>query len=435
MILLKSDENLLYTAKDYERIDNEDNERQGHRDDFERDYGRVIHSSAFRRLQGKTQVFGPSEGDFHRTRLTHTLEVAQIARGIVINLNDTYFKNSKNQIDISLIEAAALAHDLGHPPFGHQGERALNKGMQKFNSGFEGNAHTFRLLTHLEGNKASGLNLSRATLLGICKYPIIFDEAYNPETKKQEPPKANIFDEDIETWKWLIKDFTYAETKYYTDFKSDKCKHQKTLNKSLECSIVELADDIAYATHDLQDVLKYKLIQLDDFQEAISSLEDPGLYKIIIEKIKDLKLNYVDFDFKLKEIIRNLISTLIQDVSISVTDDTFSSSRLKFKAKMKSKESQQIIEILNQKLIYKQVILSQRLQTLEWRGGYIVEKLFDTLMNETKLLPNDKQIFIVNNEHLKARIVCDYIAGMTDKYAENLYKRLFESNGGRLFDL
>ncbi|MFD1203775.1 dGTP triphosphohydrolase [Sporosarcina contaminans] len=157
--------NKLYTDSDMQRISNQDDQgRVGNRDEFERDYGRIIHSSAFRRLQGKTQVFGPSEGDFHRTRLTHTLEVSQIARGIAIQLNEKEIKkiNKDFWIDISLIESAALAHDLGHPPYGHQGERALNACVLKYTNnkyGFEGNAHTLRLLTKLEGNVNIGVKI------------------------------------------------------------------------------------------------------------------------------------------------------------------------------------------------------------------------------------------------------------------------------------
>lgn len=431
MILQRNQNNDLYVESDFSRFNSvpESSHRVGYRDQFERDYGRVIHSAAFRRLQGKTQVFGPSEGDFHRTRLTHTLEVSQIARGIAIHLNEKSvdFKIYGKQIDISLVESGALAHDLGHPPYGHQGERALNQCMNNY-GGFEGNAHTFRLLTRLEGDRVSGLNLTRATLLSIIKYPIIFDAAVNVNAKKENPPKSNIFKEDEEVWSWLLEAFTEKEVNYFMETVLNEDEHTKTLNKTLECSIVELADDIAYATHDLQDVLKFRLLEFNKFRDITMELlgTDKKFDRFSL-RLADVKSGEIEID----NIVKELINLFIQDIEIVETDQL--SPRLHYKAEL-SKESSTLLEGIKD-LIFKDVIQSQRVQTMEWKGNVIITKLFEAFTNSDMLLPIERRYNKNDSDKKKARTVCDYIAGMTDKYAENFYRRLYESNGGRLFDI
>lgn len=420
----------MYQPVDFERYDcnTKDEYRNGFRDDFERDYGRIIHSAAFRRLQGKTQVIGPSEGDYHRTRLTHTLEVSQIARGIAIQLNQTsnVLTINERQIDISLIESGALAHDLGHPPYGHQGERALNQCMKRY-GGFEGNAHTFRLLTRLEGVGKNGLNLSRATLLSIIKYPILFDVAMNAKAADKNPPKSNIFNEDKYIFDWLIKEFTQKDIDYFLDETIFENRHTKTLNKTLECSIIELADDIAYATHDLQDVLKFNLLKVKMLQDCLNPLVQSN------ERLSKLnsRLNKLEEETELNLFVKDLINYFIQDIELCEKEKD--SPRLNYKAEL-SREGTDLLEAIK-KLIFEHVIQSQRVQTMEWKGGQIITKLFEAFMDTSTLLPKDKRYEENETDAVKGRKVCDYIAGMTDKYAENFYRRLYESNGGRLFDI
>lgn len=431
MILQKVEDNQLYNPSDLERFSNEGTiKRTSKRDDYERDYGRIIHSSAFRRLQGKTQVFGPLEGDFHRTRLTHTLEVSQIARGISIQLNANAIelKTSGCLIDVSLVEAAALAHDLGHPPFGHQGERVLNECMKDY-GGFEGNAHTFRLLTKLEGNKGRGLNLTRATLLGIIKYPIVFSETeIKCKEKSENPPKVNIFDEDRQVWEWLLKDFTERDINYYLA-KEEGDKYYKTKHKTLECSIIELADDIAYATHDLQDVLKFKLLDLTTFiEEALEYINKHN--SLQLESIKEI-LENLNESKQIDTFIPDLIHRFIKNISIVKNDAD--SMRLKYNAVM-GPEVKGFLDLIS-KVVYNKVIKGQRVQTLEWKGNIIIKGLFDAMMDSDLLLPEDKRFEKNDDTKMKARKVCDYIAGMTDQYAANFYKRLYEPGTGRLFDI
>ncbi|SMF91769.1 dGTPase [Paenibacillus uliginis N3/975] len=437
MILHKPFRNPFYNEQDIERKVDQENAKQriSVRDDFERDYGRIIHSAAFRRLQAKTQVIAVSEGDFHRTRLTHSLEVAQIARGIGTSLNDNdkFLKDKEENIDISLVEAAALAHDLGHPPFGHQGERALNKCMRTFDLNFEGNAHTFRLLTCLEGQREIGLNLTRASLLSILKYPSVMKNVNNHAVVKK-PPKCSVFDEDEAVFQWLIGEFTPEEQKYLlmcSDMEDGK--HLRTINKTLECSVIELADDIAYATYDLEDSLKLNLISHNHLYEVLEQHAD-----LASGRIKNVIVTYLaqkeSGGYPVKQLFADLVSGFINDVSLEEKMPHLISNRLRFKAVM-PQNTMNFLDSLK-KLVEQHVILSQRVQTFEWRGGQIIDKLFDAMIHDQNLLPEDvKNRWSASSDYHNARLVCDYIAGMTDNYALKMYSRLFEASGGKLFDI
>ncbi|WP_169089837.1 anti-phage deoxyguanosine triphosphatase [Paenibacillus sp. PL91] len=433
MILYKHASNSFYNDTDIQRYIDTENAKQrvSIRDDFERDFGRVVHSAAFRRLQSKTQVIGISEGDFHRTRLTHSLEVSQIARGIATTLNER-FKEPESKIDISLIEAAALAHDLGHPPFGHQGERALNKCMSSFGLNFEGNAHTFRLLTNREDDIETGLDLTRAALLSILKYPASMKKVNNPEITGK-PPKSSVFEEDEPVFEWVTQCFAPEEKAYFmevTDFQAGK--HRKTINKTFECSIIELADDIAYATYDLEDAFKLNLIHLDHLSEiverhkSISSARIGAALRIFTENS--------GYKNKTKPFFADLVSGFINEIDILETQPSFTSNRLRYKAHI-AEDAMQLLEDLKS-LVIDHVIFSQKVQTFEWRGGKIIEMLFEAMINDKNLLPEDrKRRWHGSCDRVNARLVCDYIAGMTDTYALKMYSRLYEAAGGRLFDI
>lgn len=432
MIQIYSENNNLYNLLDKQRR-NEDTKRTGTpaRDSFERDYGRIVHSAAFRRLQAKTQVFGIEEGDFHRTRLTHSMEVSQIARGIVLSLNkkDKILRDNNCKIDSSLIEAAALAHDFGHPPFGHRGEHALNQKMYN-HGGFEGNAQTFRILTKLE--RGQGLNLTRATLMAILKYPIFYSNAVNPELYKNgnyNPPKTSIYEQDIDYFDWIVQELNPEEKLFYQKYDEALNKHNKPLNKTLECSIIELADDIAYATHDLEDALRLRLI---DIKEVIEILEPLGKYKSLNTVIEKLNKNSeIHFSQKIKDATADLISLFISNVNIKFLKE-FNSPRLKYYAYLPDdlrNLKEKLINFIREKVIY-----SQRVQTLEYKGENIVKKLFDAFYDEQKLL-NEEDRKLISKGGDKYRIVCDYIAGMTDSYALTMYSRIFEATESRLFDI
>ena len=278
-------------------MDRSDNENRWHdrqekceksdrdaRSDFDIDNARIVHSSSFRRLQGKTQILNLGESDFYRTRLTHTLEVAQICAGITVQLQKDY-SSARYLPDRSLIQAIGFAHDLGHPPFGHAGEVALNYCMRD-HGGFEGNGQTLRILSKLEHFSAKfGAALTRRTLLGILKYPckystvrgvapslIVNSTTRFINTQDSKPPKCYLdCDEDVVNW--ILAPLCDADRQLfqrYTEFQPTKEKpkgHHKPKYKSLDCSIMELADDIAYCVHDFEDAIAMKLISKEKFRD------------------------------------------------------------------------------------------------------------------------------------------------------------------------
>ena len=238
----------LYTEADRQR-EQETPEKAPYRSDFRRDYARLLHCPSFRRLQGKTQLFPGIESDFFRNRLTHSLEVAQVAKAIALRINLEYDYFKENPIDADLVETAALAHDLGHPPFGHTGEKALDDCM-KDKGGFEGNAQTLRILARLEKKKRpeadkadgedprTGLGLTHRTLAAVLKYDHCI--------KVQRDANAS-----------LQKGYYQSEKPLVDRIKQSVIGSNSNVTKlkTIECQIMDLADDIAYSTYDLEDAL------------------------------------------------------------------------------------------------------------------------------------------------------------------------------------
>ena len=235
---------MRYKPSDQERAAKEkisDLSNEEYREEFRRDYARLIHSPSFRRLQGKTQLYPGRESDFFRNRLTHSLEVAQIAKSIAIRLNSE-ISNNENQISLDICEVAGLAHDIGHPPFGHQGEEALDECMRDF-GGFEGNAQTLRILTRLEKkalfdvsegysyDNRAGLNLTFRSLASVLKYDRVI-------------PEKN----DNRTSEWInhpMKGYYNSESDIVSQIKEKVISSDVEGFKTIECSIMDLADDIA----------------------------------------------------------------------------------------------------------------------------------------------------------------------------------------------
>ena len=232
--------NNFYTNFDFERL--RESSREDYRTPFQIDRDRIIHSSEFRRLQGKTQVFLPGEFDYYRTRLTHSIEVAQIGRSIcnyLLHKGKTLFSD-EYFVDPALVELACLAHDLGHPPFGHAGERTLHNLMKQY-GGFEGNAQTLRLITEIfyrTGDERRGMNPARAALDSVLKYKSLYTQLDNPSYH---------FIYDYQS-KYI--EFVFGGVKLPADLYSGE-----KLNgfKSIECQIMDWADDTAYAINDLVD--------------------------------------------------------------------------------------------------------------------------------------------------------------------------------------
>ena len=348
------------------------------RNDFQRDRDRIIHSTAFRRLKHKTQVFVNTSGDHFRTRITHSLEVSQIARTLAkfFNLNE------------DLSETLSLAHDLGHTPFGHAGEESLNICMRNY-GGFDHNIQTLRIITLLENRYYNfrGLNLSFETLDGLIKHngPVI------NLTKFNQILGNNFF----------------------------KKKIKFSLNSSLEAQLASISDDIAYNSHDLEDGLKSNLFKLKDLKNI------PVLDKIIKKHIK--KTNKYSIDLIIRQIIREIINEMVSDV-ISTTSKNITIHKIKnlndiyntkiqlvtFSTKM------QIFDTKIKKFLKQEMYFHKKVNSKTNFGRKVITKLFTSIRHNPKKYIDIKKY---NNSNLE-RIICDYIAGMTDRYAINLYNQI-----------
>ena len=347
------------------------------RSPFQRDRDRIIHSTAFRRLKHKTQVFMNTSGDHYRTRITHSLEVSQIARTLAkyFNLNE------------DLCESLSLAHDLGHTPFGHAGEDVLNNCM-KNNGGFDHNIQTLRIVTFLEKKyyNFNGLNLSIETLDGLVKHngPVLNLD------KLEKILGKNPFQKKI-------------------NFKQ---------SASLEAQIASISDDVAYNSHDIEDGLKEKLFKIEDLKK-ISVISE------IIKKNKK-KFYKVDNDIFIRELVRNLINEMVSDL-IENTIKNLEKNQIKnIKDVYKSenclvnfsKSMQNFDKEIKSFLKYK-MYFNPKVKKKTDKGKKIIKFLFKKISTKPyKFIKKDK-----NHKDL-SRNICDFIAGMTDRYAINLYKKI-----------
>ena len=347
-----------------------------YRSPFQRDRDRIIHSASFRRLKHKTQVFVNTEGDHYRTRITHSIEVAQIARSIAkyLNVND------------DLAETLSLAHDLGHTPFGHAGEIALNECMSKY-GGFDHNLQTLRIVMFLEHKylKFKGLNLSIETLDGLIKH----------NGPYREISKLN---------KIIGK-------------KNFKGKLNFNKNTSLEAQISAISDDIAYNNHDIQDGIKANLFKLEDLIEIQFFKE---IYKSYKSNIKKKEKNIIIY-----QIIRDSINLMVEDVINNTLLNIKDNKIKKYSDIINNKK--QIVSFSNKfKSIEQEIKLFLRLKMYNNRsvlnknnnGKKIITKLFLEISKKPKKYINNYQ----NKDQFRS--ISDYISGMTDRYAIQLHKSL-----------
>lgn len=442
---------------------------------YERDYSRLIHSPTFRRLQGKSQVFGAGTGDYYRTRLTHSLEVAQIAREAAKSLLRAYPEveteradNPGLVIDPEVVECAAIAHDFGHPPFGHKGEEvldgildrlveektaqraaeappaelpAIRDAMRRKYEHFEGNAHNFRLMMFLEKREnVDGLNLSDAVLLGVNKYPF-------PGT--------------------VIKKGMYLnEWRYISEIRADWGIPDG--KKTLEAQLMDLCDDIAYSAHDLEDGIKAGKIEVHEH-----FLQDHYILRLIVEKILTLD----DFFWagwteprirtKVEEVLTSFLR--VWKEKLPTCENDYSRTRREVKAYWVStfvaslgvipdgdwkkvtfvKEGREDEDMLRTVSVLKSfawvtMIRDLRVQRLQKRSEWILRRLWGAFLDpETSkaIIPTDwlqrferdqrKPNPIWTWEHM----VIDYIAGMTDAFAEKIYNELYGLKVGSIYDL
>ena len=347
------------------------------RTEFQRDRDRIIHSTAFRRLEYKTQVFVNHEGDLFRTRLTHSLEVAQIGRSMARSLG----------LNEDLVEAIALAHDLGHTPFGHAGQDALNACMKEY-GGFEHNLQSLRVVDSLEQRYADfdGLNLCFETREGILKHCSL--------------PNAKLLGEIGE-------------------------RFLKKQQPSLEAQIANLADEIAYNNHDVDDGLRSGLIDLTQLSEV----------RLFAQHQHDVKTRYPTLDGRrlIHETVRRMIGTLVTDLvrhttqciqntaPQNIADVRVAPPLVRFSDKVHA-EQRELKQFLRTHLYQ-----HYRVARMSAKARRIISDLFAAFMQDIRLLPPQDQ---AKAQHDQARAIADYIAGMTDRYAIREHRRLFSIEEG-----
>lgn len=420
------------------------------RDDsqFQRDRARIIHSASFRSLQSKTQVLGMGESDFYRTRLTHSLEVAQIGSGICEWLRDQPDLQSYAELipSFSLIEAICLAHDIGHSPFGHGGEVALNT-MMRNHGGFEANGQTLRILSKLgEYSTDSGLDLTRRTILGTIKYPTVYSNAVRygdiPEHINSSdsnhkhlnidhwaPPKC-IYDTETDVLDWLLDPFSPSDREEFLTLDTPEKGHLKTRYKPFDTSIMELADDIAYGVHDLEDALTLGLVDKDQWMEQVSD-------KIALLPENDIgaRLNDINHDLfsgsakGRKHAVSRLVSYFIKSISIHELEQ-FDAPLLKSQANM-NPVAHDILHLIKD-FVMRHVIFKPELQQLQYKGQQVMIRLFEIFSaNPTRLLPLHVSKL---REQEGERAIADYLCSMTDVSAGKLYHKLLSPTSGSIFD-
>jgi dGTPase len=423
---------------------------------FDVDYARIVHSGSFRRLQGKTQILNLGDSDFYRTRLTHSLEVAQIAGSVMRQLKQEYSNHPACAFlpPLSLIQTAGFCHDLGHPPFGHGGEVALNYCMRTQN-GFEGNGQTLRILARLENfSKEHGADLTRRVLLAVLKYPIPYTRAVNPtlkpglyqattsirtlDRKSCKPPKC-YFDAEADVVAWILEPLSTADRDEFQASDPKTGKHNSPRHKSFDCSIMDLSDDIAYGVHDLEDAIALKLVDEKDFRALVSEAACAPFLDALKKKYPSECGNdvYGHFVSKLfsdsrerKHFISRLVHHFVTNIEL-LTLDQFSEPLIKYRASIKQPQ-RQFLDVL-QTLVEQKVIFSANVQHLEFKGQKLVVSVFEAMQSDPKsLLPADAYSRFAESQDV--RTICDYVAGMTDDFLLKTYDRLFSPRMGSVFD-
>lgn len=411
---------------------------------YERDRGRLLHSSGFRRLQAKTQVLGIGEGDFHRTRLTHSMEVAQIARGLVLRLQT--LETDAPLPSLELIEAICFGHDIGHPPYGHSGETALNYVMRD-HGGFEGNGQSLRQLTRLEaGYPPHGLDLTRRTLLGILKYPVPFSRVWRTKPARAadrpsevnrddwKPPKCYL-DTEADVVDWILAPLDNKDRKRFEEItKPTAKKNGKPKHKSLDCSIMEVADDVAYGVHDFEDGVALGLIPKSAFEGLRSAFDEAWAQSVGLGSFDDLRDRLYDGSASRKERIGALVNALVVSTEL-YPKSYFAAPLLDWNARLTA-PARTFLDALDSTK-FDHVVKAQSTQLLEYRGRILIMEMYEALRSDPMRLlkPDFRDEFErAGDDDTKARVICDYVAGMTDEYATRIYERLFVPRQGTVFE-
>lgn len=407
---------------------------------YQRDRARIIHSSSFRSLQSKTQVLGLGESDFYRTRLTHSLEVAQVGSGICEWLRDQdEFRDFQDLIpSFSLIEAICLAHDIGHSPFGHGGEIAMNT-MMREHGGFEANGQTLRILARLgEYSPESGLDLTRRTMFGTIKYPACYSQVCrytgsdsdNPLNIDHWAPPKCIYDNEQDVLDWLLAPFDENDKALFLSLDTTREGHAKSIYKAFDTSIMELADDIAYGVHDLEDALALGLVERDAWQtqvvQALGELEHNPVSSNINEYTALLFSNTAK---DRKHAISRLVGFFIKSIAIE-QNEMFTHPLLSLQATMSPLPYR--ILLLIKDFVMSHVIFRPELQMLQYKGQRVIVRLFEIFeANPKRLLPIPVYQQYQSEGH---RAIADYLSSMTDVSAGKLYHKLLSPTSGSIFD-
>lgn len=480
-----NDGTALYAPGDYARFyagpgDGQPfSSKEPYRSNFRRDYARLIHCPSFRRLVGKTQLFPGLESDFFRNRLTHSLEVAQIAKSVAARLNHDYsdFFSEVGEIDTDLVEVAGLAHDIGHPPFGHNGESALDQCMLQA-GGFEGNAQSLHIVSRLEkkvidddagegvliggSDQRFGLDFCARTLAAILKYDEEIPIVRIAGTAKS--PTKGYYASQSPLVEW-IKEKVLQGAKEPERF------------KVLECYIMDVADDIAYSTYDLEDAFKAGFLSPLDMISARDNIIDAvvdeinthenlnitrsdvrGVLLTVFEEVlKDNRVKKANGAYSLSD--EDLVGYLQRRYRVSRDLCELGSARTQLTSDLVGEFVNSVeftpneecpalsvaflppdvrlkVEVLK-RFAYVSLINSPRLKVAARRGKEIVADIHEKLNchDGNRLLPNDYRVWYerLTDDSEKLRVVSDFVAGMTDRYAVEFFSRLRAENPQTIF--
>jgi dGTPase len=428
-----------YSANDQARFVQE-RHQGGERDEFSRDRDRIIHCSAFRRLAFKTQVLTSGSNDFTRTRLTHTLEVAQIGRQIARMLERSQ----------DLVEAACLAHDLGHPPFGHWGESVLNDLVAPI-GGFEGNAQTFRILTRLEPKfflnqqTSVGLNLTRATLDAVIKYPWSSAEKTQYLTNSQNP-KFNYYLDDAPIFTWTRQDSPSASAESSIPSASaDLTTPPAPPPQSMEAQIMDYADDVSYCVHDFEDgyaqgLITYEQLNGPNSQPFLESIFETyphdfsaAEFEQAYQRLVDEKFFSLEFDASFSALaeLKSITSALIGRFTRSATYATIETNRrdgaidansIRYQSNLIVPLSTRAEILLLKSINYKLIMENDTVVNTRKRQTQIIEGLFEYFQTPAHI-SGELRFFYdqAENDNQRLRVIIDQIASLTDHSAQQIY--------------
>ncbi len=425
-------QNDFYGDFDRERIEGEGAPREGeHRTAFQIDRDRIIHTSAFRRLQNKTQVFFSGEYDFYRTRLTHSIEVAQIGRSLCDRLNRTSpLLGPGHSIDPDLVEAACLAHDIGHPPFGHTGERALHRLMAPY-GGFEGNAQTLRILTKILFAPDRGMRPTRALVDGVLKYKTLHGEIADQRNHFLYTDQADVLG------------FAMAGRSFPAELPPGR---ERNAFRSIECRLMDWADDTAYSLNDIADGIEAGFIRIDGIERwAASQSPTETESRWLGQLIDAIRRGRVESTIgkKIGRFIGAAELVEIAEPGAFLADLT---ARYRYRLVLDPEVEAECA--LYKRLALDLVFRRRQLQQLDRKSDHILTRLFGVFAelyivrdrpgrDHYRLLSEEEEALVFSQPHeaARARVVCDVLAKMTDGIASRTYRRLFDADFGSIVDL